>query len=71
MRSTSDEHLRNLDAIVAAQARYPHVGEFVAIWTDAERRRFRQGFEAVDRVRAALDATNVIGFAARPAAAEG
>ena len=62
IRSTADELLRSLDAIAAALARHPDVGEVVAALTDAERRRLREGVEAVDRLKAALDETNVVRF---------
>ena len=62
IRSTADELLRSLDAIVDALARHPDVGEVVAALTDAERRRLREGVEAVDRLKAALDETNVVRF---------
>jgi hypothetical protein len=62
IRLTADELLRSLSAIAAALARHQDIGEIVATLTDAERYRFREGIEAVDRLKAALDETDVVRF---------
>jgi hypothetical protein len=55
IRSTANELLRGLGAIVAALAGGWDIGEIVAALTDAERDQFRKVIEVVDKLKAALN----------------
>jgi hypothetical protein len=66
IRAAAGEVRWNIRAIADALAVH-QIGAIIAAWDDDERERVRKGIEAVDKLKAALDAApNVIRFPDRP-----
>jgi hypothetical protein len=59
IRSNVDLIRRSLNAIVATLAEGWDIGEIVEAMSDAEHYAFRKGIEAVGKLRAALEQTDV------------
>jgi hypothetical protein len=55
----------NFRALADALTEY-QIGPIIAMWDDDDRERIRNGIEAVDRLKAALDRDNVVRFPDKP-----